>query len=155
LYVQPLYTLREQGEGTYPVLRYVLVSFGKDVGFGPTLATALDDVLGVTGGEDSLVDQGDPGEPGGPSGEPSTPPGEQPAISGSVRSLLQQAEAKFAEAEQALRDGDIPGYAAAQDEARDLVARALKQAGARGGGDSTGDAGSNAAGDAGADQPAG
>ncbi|HET6624775.1 MAG TPA: UPF0182 family protein [Nocardioidaceae bacterium] len=127
LYVQPLYTLREQGEGTYPVLRYVLVSFGKDVGFGPTLATALDDVLGVTGGEDSLVDESDPGEPGGPSEEPGT---DQPGVSGDVQSLLQQAEDKFAEAEKALQSGDLEGYARAQDEARDLVTQALEQAGA-------------------------
>ncbi len=50
LYVQPLYTLREAGEGRYPVLRYVLVSFGDDVGIGSTLTAALDDVLGITSG---------------------------------------------------------------------------------------------------------
>ncbi len=149
LYVQPLYTLREQGEGTYPVLRYVLVSFGKDVGFGPTLATALDDVLGVTNGEGSIVDAGDPGEPGGPS----EPPTEPPAVSGSVRSLLQEAEAKFAEAEQALQDRDLAGYAAATEEARDLVAQALEQAGARGSG--AGGGGGAPEGDGGSAQPQG
>ena len=64
LYVQPLYTLRESGEGTYPVLRYVLVSFGKDVGYGPTLASALNDVLGITDGDEPFGDPGDPAEPG-------------------------------------------------------------------------------------------
>ena len=50
LYVQPLYTLREGGSGNYPVLRFVLVSFGRDVGIGSTLRTSLDDVLGLTDG---------------------------------------------------------------------------------------------------------
>ena len=54
LYVQPLYTLRQAGEGRYPVLRYVLVSFGEDVGIGSTLTAALDDVLGITTPEESV-----------------------------------------------------------------------------------------------------
>ena len=116
LYVQPLYTLREAGEGTFPVLRFVLVSFGKEVGYGPTLTSALDNVLGVTDGEESFVD---PIKPGG-----------GPAVSGGVKALLEEAEAKFLEAEKALQKGDLKGYAAAQEEARDLVERALAAAGA-------------------------
>ena len=45
LYVQPLYTLREGGSGNYPVLRFVLSSFGRDVGIGSTLRESLADVL--------------------------------------------------------------------------------------------------------------
>jgi uncharacterized membrane protein (UPF0182 family) len=124
LYVQPLYTLRESGEGTYPVLRYVLVSFGKDVGYGPTLLAALDDVLGVTDTDDSFADPEEPSEPGepGPSGGPT--------VSADVQSLLEQAEAKFEEAEQALQEGDLQGYADASSEARELVQQALEAAGA-------------------------
>ena len=48
LYVQPLYTLRNGGEGRYPQLQFVLVSFGEEVGIGSTLNEALDDVLGTT-----------------------------------------------------------------------------------------------------------
>ncbi len=120
LYVQPLYTLRESGEGRYPVLRYVLVSFGKDVGFGPTLTTALDDVLGKINPDNAPV-----GEPG------TTPPGggtEQPP-SGDVQALLQQAETAFNDAQKALQDGDLAAYAEATNRARDLVAQALKAAG--------------------------
>jgi uncharacterized membrane protein (UPF0182 family) len=124
LYVQPLYTLRESGEGTYPVLRYVLVSFGKDVGYGPTLASALDDVLGVTDGEDSIADPDDPAEPG----RPDRPDG--PGVPGDVQSLLERAEAAFTEAEEALQQGDLAGYAAAQERARRLVEQALEAAGA-------------------------
>jgi uncharacterized membrane protein (UPF0182 family) len=127
LYVQPLYTLRESGEGTYPVLRYALVSFGNDVGYGPTLASALDDVLGVTGSDDSLAapgeGQGDTGEQGGGDGE------QGGQVTGDVSSLLSQAEEAFAEAEQALQDGDLAGYAEANQRARDLVEQALQSAG--------------------------
>jgi uncharacterized membrane protein (UPF0182 family) len=124
LYVQPLYTLRESGEGTYPVLRYALVSFGNDVGYGPTLASALDDVLGVAGSDsiteppegetDGEGDSGDPGE--------AIPPGD-------IASLLAEAEEAFAEAEQALSSGDLTGYAEATERARELVAEALDAAG--------------------------
>ena len=48
LYVQPLYTQRNTGQGTYPQLRFVLASFGDAVGVGTTLNDALKDVLGTT-----------------------------------------------------------------------------------------------------------
>jgi uncharacterized membrane protein (UPF0182 family) len=130
LYVQPLYTLRQEGEGRYPVLRYVLVSFGEDVGIGSTLTAALDDVLGITTPEESV----DPAQNPDLGGEPGT----GTPVSSDVRALLLQAEAKFVEAEQALRDGDLNGYAEASQEARDLVKRALATAvreNAGGGGD--------------------
>jgi uncharacterized membrane protein (UPF0182 family) len=93
------------------VLRYVLASFGKEAGYGTTLKAALDNVLGVT--------------------TPSTPeePGTQNPGKGtlpkSVEQLLTRAEAQFAKAEAALQDGDLQGYAAAQQKARELVAKAL------------------------------
>ena len=123
LYVQPLYTLRQAGEGRYPVLRYVLVSFGEDVGIGSTLTAALDDVLGITTPENSV----EPGTGGG-----TTPPsdGTGGQVSDSVRSLLKQAEAKFTEAEKALQNGDLAGYQSATNEASDLVQQALDAAAA-------------------------
>jgi uncharacterized membrane protein (UPF0182 family) len=112
LYVQPLYTLRNSGEGTYPVLRFVLASFGDDVGIGTTLSAALSDVLGTTA----------PPETGGSSG----PTGNAgPALPSNVRTLLQQAEAQFTAAQTALQKGDLQAYAAAQARARVLVQRAL------------------------------
>ena len=61
---------------------------------------------------------------GGDDGGTTTPPG-----SGSVADLLAQADEKFTEAEQALRDGDLAAYQLAIDEARDLVAEAAEAAG--------------------------
>ena len=121
LYVQPLYTLREAGEGRYPVFKYVLVSFGQDVGIGETLTDALYDVLGLTP-PDSDTRDGHAGDTSHASG------GGQ--VSDSVRSLLEQAEAKFAEAEKALQAGDLAGYQAATNEAKDLVQQALDAAAA-------------------------
>jgi uncharacterized membrane protein (UPF0182 family) len=119
LYVQPVYTLRETGAGSYPVLRYVLASFGQDAGYGTTLGAALNDVLGTTvftGGPTTGGNQG----PGGT--------GVPPGASQTVTSLLQQAQAKFTEAQSALRRGDLPGYAAAEADAQRLVEQALRAA---------------------------
>lgn len=114
LYVQPLYTLRKTGEGRYPVLRYVLVSFGEQVGIGTTLQAAIDDVTGVR-------------TPTAPStgGGGTTTGG---AVPTNVRALLQQATAKFTAAQRSLEAGDLEGYAKAQGEARVLVQRALAAA---------------------------
>jgi uncharacterized protein len=114
LYVQPLYTLRKTGEGRYPVLRYVLVSFGEQVGIGTTLQAAIDDVTGVRTPTPPATDGGNTG--GGA------------AVPTNVRALLQQATAKFAAAQRSLQAGDLQGYARAQAEARTLVQRALAAA---------------------------
>ncbi len=117
LYVQPLYAQRVTGEGRYPALRYVLVSFGEDVGIGTTLQEALDDVLGTKADNTSPPAQGGGGEGAG-----------NGAIPDNVRSLLVQAEQKFAQARRSLKAGDLQGYAKAQQQARTLVQEALNAA---------------------------
>ena len=123
LYVQPLYTLREGGEGNFPGLTFVLVSFGREVGIGPTLSAALGDVLSRTVGSGATPPQppatGDGDESGADAG------GGQDLPRGALR-LLQQADQKFAEADKALKDGDLEAYGRAVNEARDLVERALQ-----------------------------
>ncbi len=115
LYVQPLYTLREGGSGNYPVLRFVLTSFGRDVGIGSTLSQSLKDVLGA---EASPTPPGST-DPGG------TTSGDSQNLPVKALRLLQQADDKFAEADKALKTGDLQGYAKAVGEARSLVERAL------------------------------
>jgi len=117
LYVQPLYTVREGGSGKYPVLTFVLASFGKDVGIGKTLSAALADVLDANGGG-STDDPTDPVDPG------PIDPGE-PAVPATTIQLLQQANAKFEAADAALKAGDLAGYQARIKEANALVKRAL------------------------------
>lgn len=110
LYVQPLYTQRTEGVGTYPALRFVLVSFGQDVGIGKTLDEALQMAIGAV-------------EP--PSGQPSDPG--KPTQSASTKELLQQAAQKFQDADAALKAGNLAKYAADVKEAQRLVERALAQ----------------------------
>ncbi len=118
LYVQPLYTLREGGAGNYPGLTFVLVSFGKEVGIGPTLSAALDDVLSrASGGGSTPVDNG--------TGSGSTDGGDTQDLPVAALRLLQQADEKFAEADKALKAGDLEGYARSVEEARALVQRAI------------------------------
>jgi uncharacterized membrane protein (UPF0182 family) len=121
LYVQPLYTLRKTGEGTYPVLRYVLASFGDQVGIGTTLGLALNDVLGL---RSATTDTGDTGTSGAPGGS-TTGSGNVPD---DVRALLVQAQDKFTEAQKDLKSGDLAGYAKATTAARALVAQAIRAA---------------------------
>jgi uncharacterized membrane protein (UPF0182 family) len=124
LYVQPIYTLREGGDGNYPVLRFVVVSFGKEVGIGSTLSAALDDVLGVTGNDTTETP---PATSNGNTGNQTKPGTSKPGTKLPVAALklLQQADAKFAAADRALKDGDLATYAKRVDEGRKLVERAL------------------------------
>ena len=120
LYVQPLYTIREGGAGNFPGLTFVLVSFGREVGIGPTLSAALGDVLSrSTGAESTPVDAGE-GDAGSGSGS-----GDTQNLPVAALRLLQQADDKFAEADRALKAGDLETYAKSVDEARALVRRAL------------------------------
>jgi len=114
LYVQPLYTLRSGGAASYPQLEFVLVSFGQDVGIGSTLNEALDDVLGTTT---------TPATAGTDTGSGGTETGT--GVSGDALKLLQQANDKFAAADQALKNGDLAAYAKNVDEAQSLVDRAI------------------------------
>jgi uncharacterized membrane protein (UPF0182 family) len=120
LYVQPLYTLREGGTGNYPVLRFVLTSFGKEVGIGSTLSESLSDVLGATISDSGGTVGSTTGDSNSSGSSTDTQDLPVPALR-----LLQQADAKFDEADKALKAGDLTGYAKAVNEARALVARAL------------------------------
>ena len=121
LYVQPLYTVREGGSGNYPGLTFVLVSFGNEVGIGPTLSAALQDVLGRSGTDTTTPATG--GDSGAGTG--STTGGDTQNLPVQALRLLQQADQKFTDADKALKAGDLKGYAQAVDEAKALVQRAL------------------------------
>ena len=137
LYVQPVYALRESGQGAYPVLRYVLASFGQNAGYGRTLNEALDDVLDTGAFTEPGNDPG-AGQPTG--GEPTT------GTPDDVLDLLRQADAAFADAQEALQTGDTVRWARLTRQAEGLVQRALEAAeagaadgSADGGGGGTGD----------------
>ncbi len=63
LYVQPVYSIRSGAStANYPVLSYVLVSFGEKRGIGKTLAEAVAKVLEIN---ESSIDKGAGGKGGG------------------------------------------------------------------------------------------
>lgn len=114
LYVQPLYALRQAVNGTYPLLRYVLTSFGDQVGIGETLDESLESLIG------EAVDTGTEGDGNGAEGDGGTLPA-------AALEMLRQADRKFDDAEAALKQGNLAQYQKLVNEARALVAKALEE----------------------------
>ncbi len=124
MYVQPIYTIREGGEGNYPLLQFVVVSFGNDqVGVGKTLGEAIAGILGEEV-DTTPPDSGTP-ETGNGSGAGGETTG---TLTQEVRRLLRQADKKFAEADELQRQGDTAGWAQALEEGRALVEQAIAAA---------------------------
>jgi uncharacterized membrane protein (UPF0182 family) len=113
LYVQPVYSVRTSGQGSYPVLRYVLVGFGDRVAYGTTLKEALDKVFNAN------VDTGE--QP--PGQTPTTPPANQ-----TVKQALTEAQTAWTASQAALKAGNLGEY----QKQLDLVKAALDRAVAAG-----------------------
>ena len=93
------------------------------IGFGDTLDDALADLLGESTGEPST-------------GEPSTgpEPGSEPgAGENELQAALEDAQDALAAREQALRDGDLEAFAAADADLQDAIERAIAAEGLAGG----------------------
>jgi uncharacterized membrane protein (UPF0182 family) len=114
LYVRPLYTQKTGNEssGNFPVLNFVLVSFGDRVAIGTTMSEAIAKVLRVD--TSGTPDSGDGGD--------------QPVLGDQVVGLLQKADDEFVAAKKALAKGDLAGYAEHTDAAERYVNRALLEA---------------------------
>ncbi len=112
LYVEPVYTVRTAGSGSYPLLRYVLVGFGDRVAFGANLQEALDKVFS--------------GNSGAKTGEQNKPPPTTQPTNQTVQQALAEAQQAFVEADAALKKGDLAGYQAAMAKAKAAVDRAAK-----------------------------
>ncbi len=91
LYVQPVYTLRSGVEASYPILRFIIVSFGGEkVGIDTNLPAALGQLLGETPSpEDPGAEEPD-GTPGG-------------STSAEVQGYLNDAQAAFEAADKGAR----------------------------------------------------
>ena len=98
LYVQPVYIRRSAVEGSYPVLQFVIASFGGDVGFGTTLDEALRVALGLAEGST-------PDEEGN---TPTTP--DTPGTSKTASQLLADASNYYEQAQDALKKSDLATY---------------------------------------------
>ncbi|MEM9712806.1 MAG: UPF0182 family protein [Actinomycetota bacterium] len=146
LYVRPIY-LQAQGATPLPQLEQVIVGFEDRVVMRDTFEQALtaavsgqavvdetdlpdDDGADVAEPEpdeaDPEPDEADP-EPGPPTTE--APDTTTAPVEGTVEELLQQAAAAFAEADEALRAGDLATYQELVDQAQELVDQALDQSG--------------------------
>ncbi|WP_121255428.1 UPF0182 family protein [Nocardioides ferulae] len=132
MYVQPVYAAREVSESSFPVLRYVLVKYGGDIGFGTTLRQSLANLLGV-----SAESGGNGGNDNGGQG------GEEPTgtVNQQISSLLDRAETAFDRAEELLAEGDLGGYQEQVELAQEYVADAIALAEARDAGGSAPDTG--------------
>lgn len=127
MYVQPIYTIRTSGDGNYPQLRFVVVSFGDKVGFGSSLEEAINDILGDRAGG-SNAGSGNTGDGnngngngggGGNSGGQTTG-----TLDSAVARQLQLAVEQFREADRLQAEGDTAGWAEALENAQARVQRA-------------------------------
>ena len=116
MYVQPIYATRQLSDASYPILRYVTVSYGDRVGIGNTLERAIIDVLG---GDVTPPTE----EPGGTDNPPDSGDAEIPAR---VRTLLAQAEQDFDDADAAFKAGKIGQWATLIEQGREKVDEALQ-----------------------------
>ncbi|MGN6035990.1 UPF0182 family protein [Brevibacterium casei] len=123
LYVQPVY-VRSAGETSYPLLQHVLVAFGENIGFAPTLDEALDQVFGG----DSGAEAGDAGTESGGGGTAGTSGGEgegdRPANK-SLNDALEEARKAMEDSDAALREGNFEEYGKAQDRLRKALEDAV------------------------------
>ena len=125
IYVEPVYAVRNAESG-YPILRFVLVSYGKEVGIGDTMIEALSDALGVDPNAPVDPPPGEPGEPNEP-GEP----GPTLTLNQQIAAQLAIAQEAFDAAQAALAEGDLATYQSENERAAAAVAKAVELADSR------------------------
>ena len=130
MYVQPLYTRRSNDtDASFPILRFVLVSYGDQIGIGRSLREAIANVLGVPATAPTPEPEPEP-EPDPGTGEPDPEP--TGTVDDQIRSLLSRAEDKFEAADRAQSNGDTVRWARLMEEGRDLIAQAVELSGQAG-----------------------
>ena len=107
VYVEPVY-VRSAGTTSFPTLKRVLVSYNGTIAYAPTLTAALDEVFGAKSPTTSPPPSSGPPAKGG-------------GVSAQVRSLVAQLQAAQADADAALRSGDLTAYARAEKRVASLI----------------------------------
>jgi len=121
MYAVPVYATREgASSSSYRTLRYVMVSFGGQVGIGDTLVNAITDMVGTTPPPDTSGDNsGDHNGDGKGNNKPHQSAEER------AHALLEKAQRDFDAADQAFADGKGAEWARLNHKARAEVAKAL------------------------------
>lgn len=124
VYVQPVYALRTTGAGSFPILQYVIVKYGDEVGIASTLPSALANALGVD------IDTGEtpPGEPGTEPGNGEGEPEPSGTLEDQIAEALRDADEAFKAAEAAQREGDTVEWAEKIDDAQEAIENAVRLA---------------------------
>ena len=131
LYVQPVYTRNQGASGTFPLLQYVVTSFGQRVGIGRTLEQSLQVSLGYgslpESGDGGGDDGGDDGNTGG-------------VENSTLVSLISRASDEYDRAIAAQKEGDWAAYGRHMELMQQLLARAnqLAQGSNQNGGNDSG-----------------
>lgn len=135
LYVQPVYVQGKSGT-TYPLLRFVLTSFGDKIGFAPTLKGSLDQLFGGDSGAVTSEEGGGAASGGGTPAAPTLTPAQQ------LQQALQGAKSAMDAADQAMKAGDWAAYGKAQTDLKAQLQKAVELQGeaAAGGAAAAGDA---------------
>ncbi|CAA9372607.1 MAG: INTEGRAL MEMBRANE PROTEIN (Rhomboid family) [uncultured Nocardioidaceae bacterium] len=134
LYVQPVYTSRGVGTGSYPILQFVVVAVGNEVGIGTSFEGAFANALGLeepTTGEGPVTPPPDPGGGGTGTDPPPTEPGDETAEEKMTR-YLEEAKAAFDEAQTALEEGRLGDYQKANNQGLRWLELALELRGQAG-----------------------
>lgn len=135
VYIQPVYAQRQASTSAYPILRFVLTSYGGSVGIGQTLAQALGQSLGI---EDLPSPTPTPPDTGGAPTTPTPTPTSPGSIVDQIGQKLADADAAFAAADTALAAQDLATYQEQVDLAQSLIDDALALDAQRGGGNGAG-----------------
>lgn len=116
LYVEPIYVRATQRD-SFPLLRKVAVAFGNNTALDNTLEGALAQVF------DGTVDTGVQPTPEGGGTDGGTDGGTTPQPADTLEQALNDARAAYDKGQAALRNGDLAGFAKAQEELGDALER--------------------------------
>ncbi|MGZ6827877.1 MAG: hypothetical protein ACXVGH_13910, partial [Mycobacteriales bacterium] len=101
LYIEPVYT-QSKKDPKYPILTSVIVSFGSQIAYQPSLAQALDVLFGAGAGTKVTP-------PSSPTSPTSPPP-----VGSTVAQLIHDAQKAYSDGQAALKAGDFAAYGQAQ-----------------------------------------
>lgn len=128
-YIQPVYVIRTAGASSFPILQYVIVKYGENVGIDETLPKALGAALGVDLESDEPATEDPPAgedpEPGGGTPEPTGDLDEQ------IASALRKADQAFKDADAAQADGNTVLWAQKLEAAQKAINDAVRLANQR------------------------